>query len=69
MLQSGTGINDNGDIIGFGVVSGKTEGFLLTPLPEPISLALIAIGARHSCYVGNDDKENSIAVATWVNQK
>src|ERR1043166_2424675 len=40
-----TGINDNGDIVGYGEDSmGNNHAFLLTPVPEPSSLWLLAMG-------------------------
>ena len=45
-LTTATGINDQGWIVGDGLMSdGSTRGFLLRPVPEPSSLALAAIGA------------------------
>ena len=39
------GINDNGWITGMGVnAAGQRRAFLLTPVPEPMSLALLALG-------------------------
>lgn len=35
VLQVATGINDKGQIIGYGEHDGKQHGFLLTPLPSP----------------------------------
>ncbi len=35
-------INDAGQIVGYGTdPSGKTEGFLLTPTPEPATITLL----------------------------
>jgi len=31
-------INDNGDIVGYGIHNGQQTGFLMTPVPEPSSL-------------------------------
>ncbi len=43
-LTSAEGINDNGDIAGFGTFGGNTRAFLLTPIPEPTSMALLGLG-------------------------
>ncbi len=41
-LEAATGINDLGDIVGYGVnPSGQTEAFELTPVPEPATLPLL----------------------------
>ena len=46
MLQSAAGINDSGEIVGVGTDPvGNSEGFLLTPTPEPHSAALLLAGA------------------------
>ena len=44
-LESATAINDNGQIVGYGLgPSGQTDAFLLTPVPEPSTLALLGAG-------------------------
>jgi uncharacterized membrane protein len=44
-LSEATGINDNGWIIGEGTnPTGKLGAFLLVPVPEPCSLALLCLG-------------------------
>jgi len=43
VLQEATGINDLGQVSGYGTIGGQTHGFLLTPAPEPASVALLAI--------------------------
>jgi probable HAF family extracellular repeat protein len=55
VLESADGINDSGQIVGYGVnPSGQTHAFLLTPTPEPSTLCLaITCGsmllASHLC--------------------
>jgi len=45
-LEMARGINDSGAIVGWGTdPAGQTEAFLLTPVPEPSTLALLGIGA------------------------
>ena len=45
-LGEATAINDLGQIVGYGESpSGQTHAFLLTPTPEPSTLALLGIGA------------------------
>ena len=45
-LQSATAINDSGQIVGYGInASGNTDALLLTPIPEPSTIALFGIGA------------------------
>jgi len=41
-FSSSEGINDAGQIIGYGRKNGVTRAFLLTPVPEPDSMALFA---------------------------
>ena len=43
-LLSAEGINERGDIVGFGTLNGQTRAFLLTAVPEPASLLLFAGG-------------------------
>jgi probable HAF family extracellular repeat protein len=38
-------INNSGQIVGWGSHGGQTRAFLLTPIPEPSTLALLGIGA------------------------
>jgi probable HAF family extracellular repeat protein len=43
-LNYGRGINDRGQIVGFGTIDGQWRGFVLTPVPEPSLLALLGMG-------------------------
>jgi probable HAF family extracellular repeat protein len=43
-LTNATGINDSGEIVGVGMLDGVQHGFLLTPTPEPSSLAAVLCG-------------------------
>ena len=43
-LRSARGINDLGQIVGWGIINGNSHAFLLTPVPEPATLALLAVG-------------------------
>jgi probable HAF family extracellular repeat protein len=44
-LQDATAINDQGQIVGFGINSAmQGDGFLLTPTPEPATLSLLTLG-------------------------
>ena len=43
-LRSARGINDLGQIVGWGIINGNSHAFLLTPVPEPATLALLALG-------------------------
>ena len=46
ILKSATGINDLGWIVGYGSnQQGSPCGFLLKPIPEPITLCFLALGA------------------------
>jgi probable HAF family extracellular repeat protein len=42
ILESASGINGNGQIVGFGTLDGEQRGFVLTPAPEPVTLSLLA---------------------------
>ena len=45
-LQATSGNNDSGQIVGMGVdPNGHTEGFLLSPIPEPSMIALLGAAA------------------------
>ncbi len=43
-LLSANGINDSGQITGWGVLNGQQRGFLLTPVPEPSGIVLGLLG-------------------------
>ena len=43
-LSTALAINDAGQITGWGRIGGERHAFLLTPVPEPASLALLALG-------------------------
>ncbi len=43
-LLSAEGINDQGQIVGFGTFEGQTRAFVATVIPEPSSLLLLGIG-------------------------
>lgn len=43
-LWAAEGINDLGQIVGGGYINGDYHGFLLTPVPEPMTLAMVALG-------------------------
>jgi len=46
ILESAQAINDNGQIVGWGTnPSGQYDAFLLTPVPEPASMWLLALGS------------------------
>ena len=45
VLKSALGINDEGQIVGYGTgPSGQEKAFLLTIIPEPASVVLLALG-------------------------
>lgn len=44
VLSKAYGINDAGWIVGAGVIEGEIHAYLLTPVPEPATIALTAIG-------------------------
>jgi hypothetical protein len=41
-LKSAYAINDLGWIVGYGTHNGQSRGFVLTPIPEPSALSLLA---------------------------
>ncbi len=43
VLNQATGINDRGQIAGFGTSGGQIRAFLLTPIPEPSSVAYLPV--------------------------
>jgi hypothetical protein len=53
-LNSAQAINDHGQITGYGFVLalGQQHAFLLTPIPEPSTLALLGAGIALAWIVG-----------------
>ena len=51
-LTNGIAINDAGQITGFGTIGGETHAFLATPIPEPNSIVLAALGFAASAAWG-----------------
>jgi probable HAF family extracellular repeat protein len=43
-LRQAVGINESGQIVGAGTFNGVERGFLLTPVPEPSTWAMLALG-------------------------
>ena len=43
-LGAPTAINDRGQIVGMGAIGGEEHAFLLSPVPEPTSLAIWGLG-------------------------
>jgi probable HAF family extracellular repeat protein len=44
-LEIAFDINNRGQIVGYGILNDQVRGFLMSPVPEPSTLALTAIGA------------------------
>jgi probable HAF family extracellular repeat protein len=44
ILTAARGINNRGQITGEGVIGGETHAYLLSPVPEPSTRALVALG-------------------------
>jgi probable HAF family extracellular repeat protein len=44
-FEQATGINERGEIVGFGIFNDQVRGFLLTPVPEPSLFVLAAQSA------------------------
>jgi probable HAF family extracellular repeat protein len=44
MLSEATAINNVGQIVGSGLINGEIHGCLLTPVPEPTTLLILALG-------------------------
>jgi hypothetical protein len=42
-LENARNINNLGQIVGWGKLNGQTRAFVLTPVPEPASLSLLAL--------------------------
>ena len=43
-LYAANDVNENGQIVGYGLYNNRELGFLLTPTPEPATLSLLALG-------------------------
>jgi probable HAF family extracellular repeat protein len=60
-LQEATAINDNGQIVGYGLnPSGDVHGFLLTPVPEPSATALILLMTAGLTIRGRKQPSSSV---------
>jgi probable HAF family extracellular repeat protein len=42
-LSVAAAVNDAGQIVGYGIIGGRTHAFLLTPVPEPATFTLLAL--------------------------
>ena len=54
-LQNAYNINDAGQIVGWGTLSGATRGFVLTPIPEPSTLVLLSGALVGTLAVGSPE--------------
>ena len=43
-LDAARDINENGQIVGQGIINGETRAFLMTPVPEPSLFIMLIIG-------------------------
>ena len=43
-LHDAKDINESGQIVGIGIIDGNVRGFVATPIPEPATLSLLALG-------------------------
>ena len=50
VLSGATGISDTGYIVGVGEHGGETRAFILTPVPEPSTWALICLSGLAAIY-------------------
>jgi hypothetical protein len=44
ILRDAQGINEKGQIVGFGEFEGESRAYLLTPVPEPSTLFITSLG-------------------------
>jgi len=63
-LSTALAINDAGQITGWGLVGGQQHAYLLTPVPEPASLTILALGllflvGRNSRRCGTDGSRDA----------
>jgi probable HAF family extracellular repeat protein len=74
-LEQATAINDNGQIVGYGVnASGQRDAFLLTPSPEPPTLCLLitcacSLLASHLCRRVPSGQMLDKSSATYHNER
>ena len=45
ILRDASGLNNRGMIVGWGIRNGQSRVFLMTPVPEPATLAALGFGA------------------------
>ncbi len=51
-LQAATGINDLGQIVGYGMINGNQQAFLLTPTTVPVPAAAWLFGSGLLGFIG-----------------
>ena len=60
VLHDAQGIDDLGQIVGYGTIDGQSHAYLLSPVPEPATAMLLAVGSLAACVAVRTKRLNRL---------